>query len=335
MEASARRRQVAAGLAALPMLAAADRPAQRRFGFDLIETSAAPLGSAAAAASLARMRALGASVVALIPFLWQPRPDSPDIVMGDALPPERLRAGVRQARAAGLRVLVKPQVWVPGAWAGAVDMGDDAGWRRWFARYAAALLPLATLAQAAGAESLAVGTELAHTSARPEWRPLIARVRRVFHGPLTYMAHGAEETERVAFWPALDRLGVTLYPALGPTDAPAAWRTAMTAERDRVLRVARAVRREVWVGEVGLRSAQGATLKPWESAEERAAPADPQLQARVLDAWLDVLDAPAITRVLVWRWFSDPAAGGAADTDFTVQNKPAQAALAARFRRGG
>jgi hypothetical protein len=28
--------------------------------------------------------------------------------------------------------------------------------------------------------------------------------------------------------------------------------------------------------------------------------------------------------VLIWRWFTDPAAGGPADTDFTVQGKPAE-----------
>ena len=78
------------------------------------------------------------------------------------------------------------------------------------------------------------------------------------------------------------------------------------------------------VAEIGLRSARGAALKPWESAEERAAEPDPALQADVLADWLDVLDRPSIAGVLVWRWFTDPNAGGLADTDFTVQGKPAE-----------
>jgi hypothetical protein len=36
---------------------------------------------------------------------------------------------------------------------------------------------------------------------------------------------------------------------------------------------------------------------------------------------------PTVRGVLVWRWFTDPDAGGAADTDFTVQGKPAAAVL--------
>lgn len=81
------------------------------------------------------------------------------------------------------------------------------------------------------------------------------------------------------------------------------------------------------VAEIGLRSAKGAAAKPWESAEERTAIADPQLQAEVIGNWLAALDRPAIEGVLIWRWFTDPAAGGPNDTDFTVQGKPAEAVL--------
>jgi hypothetical protein len=83
----------------------------------------------------------------------------------------------------------------------------------------------------------------------------------------------------------------------------------------------------VLVAEIGLRSAKGAAAKPWESAEERTASADPQLQADVIADWLAVLDRPSIQGVLIWRWFTDPAAGGLNDTDFTVQGKPAEAVL--------
>ena len=82
-----------------------------------------------------------------------------------------------------------------------------------------------------------------------------------------------------------------------------------------------------------MRSAEGAAAKPWESAEERAAAADPALQADVLADWLAVLDRPAISGVLIWRWFTDPNAGGLADTDFTVQGKPAEHVLMCAWTR--
>ena len=83
----------------------------------------------------------------------------------------------------------------------------------------------------------------------------------------------------------------------------------------------------VLVAEIGLRSAKGAAAKPWESAEERTAAVDPQLQAEVIADWLDALSRPSIHGILIWRWFTDPAAGGLNDTDFTVQGKPAEAVL--------
>ena len=304
-------------------------------GFNVIETSQAPFGSEAAAASFRAAAATGANAVALVPFLWQPHGADPAIVLGDALPAERLAAGISQAREAGLLVVVKPHVWVPDGWAGLVAMERDGDWARWFANYGRAILPLAELAAGEGAAQFVIGTELRGTVHRPEWRELIGAVRQLFPCPLTYVSHGADEVERVPFWDALDAVGASLYPVLGQASDPSGWRVAMREEIERVRQVAERAGRPVWIGEIGLRSARGATRRPWESAEERAAPVDLALQAKVIGEWLDLLEAGDLAAVLVWRWFSDPAGGGPEDTDFTVQRKPAEGQIAARWRRSG
>jgi hypothetical protein len=187
---------------------------------------------------------------------------------------------------------------------------------------------MAKLAADEKAEAFAIGTELKRTTQRVEWRGIVAAVRAVFPGLLTYAAHNAEEAEAVQFWPTLDAIGVTLYPPLG-ADADRPGRlAAMRAAASRLDRLAGRVGKPVIVAEIGLRSAVGAAVRPWESVEERAALPDPQLQADVLKDWLAVLDRPAIKGVLIWRWLTDPAAGGMADTDFTVQGKPAERVLA-------
>jgi len=304
-------------------------------GFNMIETAQAPFGSPAAAASFRAAAATGANAAALVPFLWQPNGGDPAIVLGDALPVERLAAGIAQAREAGLQAVIKPHVWVPGGWAGLVAMEREADWTQWFAAYRRAILLLAGLAASAGAAEFVIGTELRGTVHRPEWREVIGGVRQVFSGPLTYVAQGADEVERVPFWDVLDAVGASLYPVLGRARDRSGWRGAMRDEIERVRRVAEQAGRPVWIGEIGLRSAGDATLRPWESAEERAAPVDLTLQAEVIGEWLELLEAANPAAVLVWRWFSDPEGGGPEDTDFTVQRKPAADRIAARWRRSG
>jgi hypothetical protein len=316
-------------LAAAALLALAPHGAagQRLDGFNVIATPDHRFGSATAGLALARARQIGATAVAIVPFLWQPNPASPDIVRGADMPDDELRAAVRQARAAGLAVIVKPHVWVPQSWAGAVAPVSEDGWSAWFARYGRAVTAIARIAAEEHAEAFAIGTELERTTQRSEWLGVIAALRAAFPGPLTYFAHNAEEAETVRFWSQLDAIGVTLYPALGSDRDRGGRLTTMRAVAARLDALAARFDRPVLVGEIGLRSAAGATARPWESAEERASRPDPLLQAEVLGDWLDVLNRPAVRGVLIWRWFTNPDGGGAGDTDFTVQGKPAEGVL--------
>ncbi|MEA2904098.1 MAG: hypothetical protein QOI12_1485 [Alphaproteobacteria bacterium] len=314
---------------ALALLGAALAPAsaQRLDGLNVITTPGHPYGSESARRSLANARRLGAAAVAIVPFLWQAGAQDPGIGRGRDMPDEELRIAIREARALGFTVLVKPHVWVPESWAGAVEPRSEADWRTWFAGYGAAVEAIATIAAQENADAFSIGTELARTTQRPEWFELIARLRAAFPRTLVYVAHNVEEAEAIPFWTLLDAIGVTLYPPLGAArDRPGRLKTMRAAAR-RLDQIAARTDRRIVVGEIGLRSAEGATLKPWESAEERAAVADPLIQAEVLGDWLGVLRRPSVRGVLVWRWFTDPAAGGLGDTDFTVQGKPAEGVL--------
>lgn len=316
---------VLAGLGLLPVACTgAGAPPWR--GVNLIATPDAPLGSAACERSLRHLRGLGGNAVSLIPFLWQSAPADPKIVLGDAVSPDQLRAGIRQARSLGLRVLVKPHVWVPQTWAGAIEFSDAADQAEWLRRYRALLLDLAGLAQEEGADALALGTELRGVSGDPAWAGIIADVRGRFRGTLTYVAHWDGELDRLPFRTLLDIPSISLYPPLGDDDAGLAGRIDTLAAN-----LAR--QGPLWIGELGLRSAVGGQAKPWESPEERDAHADVDVQARVLDHWLAALARHGLHDVLLWRWFSDPDAGGPQDTDFTLQGKPAEAVMKRHFGR--
>lgn len=297
-------------------------------GFNVVMTPDHPFGSTSAERALVSARRLGAGIAAIIPFLWQASPSSPDIQAGNDMSDDALRSAIRQARKAGFSVLVKPHVWVPESWAGAVEPQSEEAWRTWFARYRGQLERIARISAEEGADSLSIGTELAKTSRRPEWPDLVASLRPLFPGTLLYVAHNLEEAESVPFWPLLDAIGVSLYPPLGRDDDHVGRRGVMNGIGDRLEALSARLGKPIVVGEIGLRSARGAAAKPWESAEERGAAADPGLQADVIADWLAALNRPAIQSILIWRWFTDPLAGGPHDSDFTVQGKAAERVLA-------
>ena len=245
---------VSPALLSPPLLA---RPGAMLTGANLIEDPAAPFGSGKARESFRLLAEAGANMVALIPFFWQAHAADPNLVRGSALPRDRLRRGVRDAVDAGLQVLVKPHVWVPERWAGSVVFTDESAWKQWFAAYEAALLECAETAQETGAVAFSIGTELEQTSARPEWIPLIEKVRRVFAGQLTYVAHNAAEAERVGFWDRLDIVSISTYPPLGTATDRHGWRAAMERELGALRRLADRHGKPAWLGEIGLRSARG------------------------------------------------------------------------------
>lgn len=307
----------------VPAPAGADGQPVEAAGFVFEQTDAVPYDAAAARRSLARMAEMGADTVAFVPFVWQAEPAATDPVPGSAVKARQLRAGIRAAEDLGLRTVVKPHIWISGSWAGAVAPQDGDGWPEWFEAYAGAIEHYARIADSAGADVFFVGTELRHSlDHRAEWRRVIARVEAAFRGRLGYAAHGLDDFRRVPFWDALDIAGVTLYP---PLDGGLRRRVKDTT--DRLARAAHGMERPVWVAELGIRSAEGSLPRPWESPGERQAKPDPWLQARVLGTWLAELCETPVSTVLVYRWFTDPGAGGLRDTDFTPQNKPAEGVL--------
>jgi hypothetical protein len=206
-------------------------------------------------------------------------------------------------------------------------MNSDDDWRLWFANYRTELDRIAHVADEEHAEALVVGTELAKTSQRAEWDTLISSARRAYSGRLLYVAHNLEEAERIPFWRSLDAVGVSLYPPLGADEDRVGRRVKMAAVATQLDALASRTGKSIIIGEVGLRSAQGAAAKPWESPEERASAPAPMLQADVLADWLAVLKRPSIRGTFIWCWLTDPDAGGPKNTDFTVQGKPAERTL--------
>ncbi|MEL6132941.1 MAG: hypothetical protein AAFR59_06210, partial [Bacteroidota bacterium] len=122
----------------------------------------------------------------------------------------------------GMTALLKPQIYFPGAWPGAVDMQTEEDWDAFFKYYRRWIMHYALLAGIHDFEHFCMGVEFTHATLKhPEaWRKMAQDMRHMYKGYLTYAANWGEESEKIAFADALDYLGVNCYYPLSEKDQP-------------------------------------------------------------------------------------------------------------------
>jgi len=284
--------------------------------------------------------------VAMTPFGWQRGPDAPDVFRSDQVeswaPTDvQIRRAVEAAHDTGLRVMLKPHLWLTESrgWRSDVAMTSDADWVVWFEAYGAFILHHARAADSLGVEMLCIGTELAGTVTREaEWRELIAAVRAIYGGQLTYAANWDGEFEDVAFWDALDAIGVQAYFPLTEEPVPSTMELihAWAPHAERIARVAGEFDRPVIFTEVGYRSVVSTAARPWEWGMfffiERVS-REAQVncyQAMFYTFW----DKPWFGGLYVWTWYpyAEPKSGFLG-RGFTPMGKPAENVMARWFAK--
>lgn len=316
-------------LAALTtLLAASSAPAigKPMLGYNFLQVPEATLDGPAARESLRRMKQTGANAVILVPFFRQGRANSGEIGFSDAVTDRQLRVAIDSARRLNLSVILKPQILVENGWAGDIRFGNDADEERWFERYRDLLSYYARLAEREQVDAFVIGTELSGIETSQRWYEVIAAVRKLYSGRITYAAHGVEGVRRFSAWRELDALSVNLYPVLGETSDASAMREHIDRTLVALKQASTEILRPVWVLEVGIPSAQGSLTAPWDwrRLSDGSAKPDVATQSAVFGQWLAALDKPWIDAVFIWCWYSDPYAGGLENIDYTLQNKPAE-----------
>jgi len=276
-------------------------------------------------AQIESLHRLGYDAISLLPFAAQRGFDATEIrrLAGSPGSETDLAMLLPAARAhrLGMRVLLKPHVWVwPG---GDATRIEPANWPAWFASYARVLTHDALLARAMRAEWLCIGTELTRSESRPEWRPLIARLRALFHGGLTYAAN-FDAFEKTSFFGELDAIGIDAYFPLSsnPNATDAELRAGARRVVERIDAVAHG--KPVLLTELGYANENAPWVEPWR--EQRGAASAPSEQARAFAAMLDaVATSRSIRGFFVWKYESDPnvrSSGG-----FHPQNQPAEGVI--------
>jgi hypothetical protein len=323
------------------LLAGPGHAAETVRGMSIAAFGTRTLQSPAADRSLADVRALGASAVAINVSWWQDDETATEIRADEAKSAslESVAHAIDEAHRLGMRVMLKPMVDVKSRiWRGTIRPRDI---EPWFRSYGTFICTFADLAKRKQVEILCVGTEM-NTLEGPEhearWRNLIRDVRRRYPGKLTYAANWHEGAgtrggfRAVRFWDALDLVGINPYFAIADSRDSTAeqlaagcrgWMDTLEAWRRES-----GIDKPILYTEIGYPSFDGGAMRPWGSDESGLDP-DPAEQAAAYEAFLSTVgEREWCAGSFLWRWEPYPHAGLRYPTGHTPQDKPAEKVIA-------
>jgi hypothetical protein len=280
-----------------------------------------------AARMLDRLRTFGVNAVALVPYGSMRRGSATIRYGGGWERAELVEAVTRLAHARGMKVMLKPQIWVGGGgFPGDIEFPDARERAQWFLNYGEMVDFYAQLAARSHADIFVVGTEFGKlTMHEAEWRGLIARARKLYSGPITYAALQGPEFEKIRFWDALDYIGLNNYYPL-PDDLSTA---AVVAK---VEAVQRRFGKPVIFPEAGFTSLTAPHREPWDETPRALSMED---QARCYEAVLKAFyKKPWFQGVYWWKVGTD-SFGGPRDGSHTPWGKPAMDIVGKWYRDGG
>lgn len=244
---------------------------------------------------------------------------------------------IRLAKEAGLKIMLKPHVWVKGqGWPGDFTLNNEADWQQWEQSYAAFTKTMTQVADSMDVEIFCIGTE--HRQAviqRPEfWKTLIDTIRTQYHGKLTYAANW-DNYENVLFWGQLDYIGIDAYFPLSEDQTPSvetlveAWEDPV----DAMLNVQQKYEKPILFTEYGYRSTDFTAHGHWHYGQEDMEP-NMEGQQHAYEALYQVFwDKPWFAGGFIWKWYTKHDRIKEEATDYTPQDKPAAKVIRQVYER--
>jgi Glycoside Hydrolase Family 113 len=283
--------------------------------------------------ALAELSDDGADWISLIVTRYQTAITSTIIYTTTGTPTdEDLIHVISQAHSLGMKVMLKPHLDLandPYHWRGEIGIGfSESDWAAWFSAYKSFINYYAQLAQSNGADQFCIGTELASTEFQAaDWKSVIAGVRGIFTGPITYAANHDSEGA-ISWWDKVDFIGVdAYYPLTGEVDPTMDEIIAAWAPRVASLQaLSEYWEKPIIFTEIGYRSQDGANMHPWDY--QSGGMVDLQEQADLYQATLEsFFNQSWFAGMFWWSWETDPFQGGPCDMNYTPHDKPAEEIL--------
>lgn len=210
---------------------------------------------------------------------------------------EELKDLMVYAKSIGLRVILKPTVnCANGTWRAHINFFDEdvpcePKWSEWFASHTEFQLHYARIAEEMGCEMFIAGCEMVMSERREkEWRQLIADIRTIFSGLVSYNTDKYQE-HNVTWWDCVDVISSSGY---YPIDD---WENQL----NRIEKVVEKYHKPFFFAEAGCMSTKGSEMIPnnWELTGN----VDLKVQADWYEAFFSAVSKKNwISGIVLWSW---------------------------------
>lgn len=275
---------------------------------------------------------VGANWISVIPYAYT-RTGVPNVRFGEGgwqwwgEQPQGIRETIEGAHRSGVKVMLKPQVYIPGSWTGVLDFKSAAEWEQWENAYERYMMRFARLADSLKVEMFCIGTEFRNAiEKRPEfWRQLIQKVKKEYKGRLTYSSNW-DDWDKFPFWSELDFIGLGGYFPLVDAETPnvdslvLAWQPI----KNRLKAYSAKQGKPILFTEFGYLSVDGCGWRNWElenGIQQRRI--NEQAQANCFEALFRTFHPePWWGGGFLWKWFPNMRGHeGYPERDYTPQGK--------------
>ncbi|MBT8231565.1 MAG: hypothetical protein HKO66_00025, partial [Saprospiraceae bacterium] len=217
---------------------------------------------------------LGANWTCITPYRYC-NPNSFDIADHDVfnwwgLNLSGIEHSIKVARAADLKIMIKPQLFLEKAWPGIIDFENESQWLAWEKQYTKFIMQFLDLAIKYNVELFCVGTELKNSIQKRNdyWEKLIENIRKKYNGKIIYSANW-DNYKEVKFWTSLDYIGISSYFPLSESKnaIPKKLNRSWKPIKRKLINFAYKKGKKIVFTEYGYLSVDGCANKHWENED--------------------------------------------------------------------
>ncbi|MGI9534679.1 MAG: glycoside hydrolase family 113, partial [Thermodesulfobacteriota bacterium] len=260
------------------------------------------------------LKKVGYNSVQLNTFCYMKNIKEPEILYGydPSLKHQYIEREIKNLHNVGFSVMLKPHVWVGGSkfdpenWRNKIGYSDKETIKTWFKNYEKFIIYQAKMAERANVEIFVIGTELVGMSEYDKyWRDLIKEVRSVYRGKLTYAAEGLN-AKNIKFWSELDYIGIDAYFKLTEKDNPELKEilNGWNIYKYEMIALNEKYNKKIIFTEIGYKSMDGTTIRPWEWEKDKNL--NQVQQAQAFEAFFRTFsEADYVAGFFIWKYFTD------------------------------